>query len=226
MESKITIHHGPYETIPEKASPGLSFLKSFLPALDTLDPASNPLTPFFTPNAPILVGSNPPSTANATIPLLDIRSRHLSHFHHQVHIAWDIDLSEIDRPNTSANAATIANENENTNPNLETAGAGASASEGIGTSDKTTLYNPLPGAMRMKRTVMFEATSCTMFKGDPDEFRVKVREFNILDLEGDVGDLQVVEMRVFMDGKPVQARAQELSSGFAFGEGVREAEPS
>lgn len=65
-----------------------------------------------------------------------------------------------------------------------------------------------------------------MFKGDPDEFRVKVREFNILDLEGDVGDLQVVEMRVFMDGKPVQARAQELSSIFAFGEGVREAEPS
>ncbi|KAK5807489.1 hypothetical protein VI817_001747 [Penicillium citrinum] len=216
MESKITIHHGPYETIPEKTSPGLSFLKSFLPALDTLDPASNSLTPFFTPNAPILIGSNPPSTADATIPLLEIRSRHLSHFHHHIHIAWDIDLSDIDRAKTS----TTPNAKENANAVIDTGG------DGIGTSDKTTLYDPLPGAMRMKRTVMFEATSCTMFKGDPDEFKVKMREFNILDLEGDVGELQVVEMRVFMDGKPVQARAQELSAGFAFAEGVREAEPS
>jgi len=214
MESKITIHHGPHETIPEKTSPGLSFLKSFLPALDTLDPVSSPLTPFFTLNAPILIGSNPPSTADATIPLLEIRSRHLSHFHHQIHIAWDIDLSGIDRANTSATS------NANEDPSIDMAG------DGIGTSDKTTLYDLLPGAMRMKRTVMFEATSCTMFKGDTDEFKVKVREFNILDLEGDVGELQVVEMRVFMDGKPVQARAQELSAGFAFGEGVREAEPS
>jgi hypothetical protein len=29
-----------------------------------------------------------------------------------------------------------------------------------------------------------------------------------------------------MDGKPVQARAQHLNAGFAFGEGTREAEPS
>ena len=96
-----------------------------------------------------------------------------------------------------------------------------------GTSDKTTLYAPLPGPMRLKRTVMFEATSTAVFKNDPDEFAVKIREFNILDLEGvNEDDLQVVEMRVFMDGKPVQARAQELSAGFAFAEGVREAEPS
>lgn len=74
---------------------------------------------------------------------------------------------------------------------------------------------------------MFEATSTTVFKNDPDEFAVKIREFNILDLEGvNEDDLQVVEMRVFMDGKPVQARAQQLNSSLAFGEGAREAEPS
>lgn len=69
---------------------------------------------------------------------------------------------------------------------------------------------------------MFEATSSTVFKNDPDEFVVKVREFNILELEGrDQDDLLVVEMRMFMDGKPVQARAQQLNAGLAFGEGAR-----
>lgn len=208
MESATSIHHGPYETILSTASPGLLFLKSFLPAVDTLDPAIHPLTPFFTPNAPILICSNPPSTASATIPLLEVRSRHLSHFHHQVHIAWDIDLSQHDSASTA-----LTNGIEN-NPEH-------------GTCDKTTLYAPLLGPMRLKRTVMFEATSSSVFKNDPDEFVVKVREFNILDLEGrEQDDLQVVEMRVFMDGKPVQARAQQLNVGLAFGEGAREAEPS
>lgn len=51
----------------------------------------------------------------------------------------------------------------------------------------------------MKRTVMFEATSETTFKEDPDQFAVRVREFNILDLEGrDESDLQIVEMRIFL----------------------------
>lgn len=125
-----------------------------------------------------------------------------------MHIAWDIDLSQRDSAGTA-----LANGMEN-NPEH-------------GTCDKTTLYAPLPGPMRLKRTVMFEATSSTVFKNDPDEFVVKVQEFNILDLEGrDQSDLQVVEMWAFMDGKPVQSRAQQLNAGLAFGEGAREAERS
>ena len=34
---KTTIHHGPYTTIPTLTTPGLHFLKTFLPALDSLD---------------------------------------------------------------------------------------------------------------------------------------------------------------------------------------------
>lgn len=81
--------------------------------------------------------------------------------------------------------------------------------------------------MRLKRTVMFEATSSTVFKNDPDEFVVKIREFNVLDLDGkEQGGLQVVEMRVYMDGKPVQARAQHLNADLAFGRRARGAEHS
>ncbi|KAJ5979817.1 hypothetical protein N7481_007115 [Penicillium waksmanii] len=199
----------PYETIPSTTLPGLRFLKSFLPAVVTLDPTIHPLSPFFTSNAPNLICSNPPSTASTTIPLLEVRSRHLSHPQDQVHIAWDTDLSQRDSASTA-----LANITEN-NPEH-------------GTSDKMTLYALLPGPMRLNRTVMFEATSSAVFKNDPDEFVVKVREFNIfLGLEGkEQDDLQVVEMRIFMDRKPVQARAQQLNAGIAFGEGAREAEPS
>jgi hypothetical protein len=162
LESATSIHHGPYETIPPTASPGLLFLKSFLPAVDTLDPTIHPLSPLFTPNAPILICINLPSTASATFPLLKVRSRHLSHFLYHVHIVWDIDLSQKD--------AATTNETENNSKH--------------GMSDKTTLYAPLPGLMHLKRTAMFEAMSSTNFRNDPDEFVVKVREFNILDLGG------------------------------------------
>ncbi|CAI7584154.1 unnamed protein product [Penicillium manginii] len=149
LESATSIHHGPYETIPPTASPGLLFLKSFLPAVDTLDPTIHPLSPLFTPNAPILICINLPSTASATFPLLKVR-------------IWDINLSQKD--------AATTNETENNSKH--------------GMSDKTTLYAPLPGLMHLKRTAMFEAMSSTNFRNDPDEFVVKVREFNILDLGG------------------------------------------
>lgn len=90
---------------------------------------------------------------------------------------------------------------------------------------ETRLYGPLPGNMAMKRTVMFEATSETVFANDPDQFPIKVREFNILDLEGrNTEDLQVVEMRIFLDTKPIQARAASLQMESAFGEAQREVE--
>jgi hypothetical protein len=92
--------------------------------------------------------------------------------------------------------------------------------------DETTLYAPLTSGVRLKRTVMFEATSETVFKNDPDRFPVKLREFNILDLEGnDTDDLQIVEMRVFLDSRPVQARAARLHMESAFGDGATQEAP-
>jgi hypothetical protein len=93
-------------------------------------------------------------------------------------------------------------------------------------NDETTLYAPLTSGVRLKRTVMFEATSETVFKNDPDQFPVKLREFNILDLEGNsLDDLQIVEMRVFLDSRPVQARAARLHMESAFGEGGTQEAP-
>ncbi|KAJ5577551.1 uncharacterized protein N7459_006515 [Penicillium hispanicum] len=205
METAVSIHHGPYESIPANASPGLRFLQNFLPAVDSLDPGDKPITSFFTPNAPILIGSNPPNAAGDATPLLEVRGRNLSHFHHQVHIAWDIDL-RTDNPSHSISYATGTASNE--------------------ARQELNLYAPLPGKIPMKRTVMFEATSETIFQNDPDQLPVRIREFNILDLEGrDEPDLQVVEMRVFMDPKPVQSHAASLSMASAYGEAQGTADP-
>lgn len=206
MTSTVTIHHGPYESIPSTASPGLQFLKRFLPAMDSLTPSEETIRPLFTPNAPILVGSEPPASASRATPIMQVRARHVSHFHHHVHIAWDMDLSDTDRP------SRLNSENRNEDP--------TSAAQG-----EVKLYAPLPGSIAMKRTVMFEATSETVFTNEPDQFPIKVREFNILDLEGRCPeDLQVVEMRIFLDTKPIQARAASLQMESAFGEAQREVE--
>ena len=205
METAVSIHHGPYETIPTNASPGLRFLQNFLPAVDSLSPGDKVIGSFFTPHAPILIGSNPPSSASDVTPLLELRGRHVAHFHHHVHVAWDIDL-RTDNPSHSISYATGATSNE--------------------ARQESNLYAPLPGKIRMKRTVMFEATSETIFQNDPDQFLVKQREFNILDLEGrDELDLQIVEMRIFLDAKPVQAYAASLARSSAYGEAQGTADP-
>lgn len=166
-EMAVTIHHGPYTSIPSTSSPGLQFLKSFLPALDSLDPIAKPVAPFLHPEAKIYVGSNPPNTSQQVIPLLEVRGKHLSAFHHDMEVAWDI-VPE--------------------------------------------------GSDGRKRTVMFQATSATVFRNDPDQFVVRVEEFNVLELEQqeDRG-LQVVEMRTYVDAQPVQDRAARVHRESAYG---------
>ncbi|KAJ5118250.1 hypothetical protein N7448_009965 [Penicillium atrosanguineum] len=204
MDSSVTIHHGPYDSIPDTASPGLKFLKRFLPAMDSARDSDDQIAPLFTPNAPIIIGSNPPTFAYRTTPLMQVRSDHFSHFHHDVHVAWDIDLVG---PNDPSNKIS-------------------SESEEFVSATRVNLYAPLPGNIRMKRTVLYEATSETIFADDPDQFMVKVREFSVIDLQGkDDEDLQVVEMRIFTDSRPVQARAAALHTQSAFGESATEAEP-
>jgi hypothetical protein len=214
MNTSVTIHHGPSSTIPPTASPGLLFLQRFLPAADSLDSTTLPITPFFTPNAPILIGSNPPTSASDAVPLLQVRGRHLAGFKHDVHIAWDMDLN----PDKTLNGTTTtSSDSTDSTRNVPTTGAA---------HDESTLYAPLTSGVRLKRTVMFEATSETVFKNDPDQFPVKLREFNILDLEGNnTDDLQIVEMRVFLDSRPVQARAARLHMDSAFGEGGTQEPP-
>jgi len=59
------------------------------------------------------------------------------------------------------------------------------------------------------RTVMYESTSFTVFKDDPDSAKVSVNEFGIIELsECDGGELKAVKLRTYMDPAPVAARAQ------------------
>ncbi|KAF7122365.1 hypothetical protein CNMCM5793_000390 [Aspergillus hiratsukae] len=176
---QIYTHQGSYESIPSTAPPGLQFLKHFLPALDSLDPNTNPVSPFIHPDARVFVGSGPPNRGTDVVGLLNVRQRHIQYFHHEVHKAWDI-------------------------------------GDGNGTGP---------------RTVMFEATSGTVFRNDPDEFEVRVGEFNILELERSNSDgdehgkggsgLVAVEMRTYMDARPVQDQAARLQRQSAYGEAAR-----
>ncbi|KAJ5999539.1 hypothetical protein N7451_007349 [Penicillium sp. IBT 35674x] len=66
---------------------------------------------------------------------------------------------------------------------------------------------------------MLGATSETIFKDDPDKFPVKTREFNGLELGGTSdADLNIIQMRIFFDAKPIQARAASLTKSPAYGE--------
>ncbi|KAJ5618502.1 hypothetical protein N7528_006613 [Penicillium herquei] len=203
--SSVFIHHGPYESIPENASPGLQFLSQFMPAIDEISPqeTEHPIKKFFKPDTPIIIDNNPANPASSALPLLEVRSRH-AHVRHELHIAYDIDL------NAATHAATIDANRSDPRSHINKSESGAPSTS----SQSSSL---------MKRTVIFEATSETIFKDDPDGFPIKIREFNILDLEGpDNNNLQVTEMRIFLDARPVQARAASLQMESAFGEAQRE----
>lgn len=66
-----------------------------------------------------------------------------------------------------------------------------------------------------KRTVMYESVSVTVLRNDPEKVEVKVPEFNIIELEpmdSSVSDLRAVELRCYMDAKPVMQRISELAA--------------
>jgi hypothetical protein len=63
----------------------------------------------------------------------------------------------------------------------------------------------------LRRTVIYESTSFTVFKEDPDALEVEVKEFNAMELvvvAGEAGktSLKVKLHRTYMDSTPVTAR--------------------
>ena len=59
------------------------------------------------------------------------------------------------------------------------------------------------------RTVMYESTSFTVLKDDPQSAEVRVNEFSIIELSKcDSGELHAIKIRAYMDPAPVSARAQ------------------
>ncbi|KAJ5852697.1 uncharacterized protein N7529_012082 [Penicillium soppii] len=73
MGTAISIHHGPY---------GPQIPPLIDASLDSIFSDKNRINPYFTPNATIFIGSSPPTEASQAVPLLEVRSRHLSKFRH------------------------------------------------------------------------------------------------------------------------------------------------
>ena len=153
------IHQGSFQSIPSSGSPGLAWLKTFLPILDSLEPEDTKLLPgYLAPSATFTINNSAPQCAEQVLPLLAMRSNGLSRFWHDVHTAWDISKGDVGG-----------------------------------------------------RTVMYEATSTTVFKADPEAQEVQVKEFNVVELvRGEDGKLRALELRSYMDPAPVSARAQTI----------------
>ncbi|KAK9386019.1 hypothetical protein V1515DRAFT_605853, partial [Lipomyces mesembrius] len=164
--SQQSVHLGEYHSIPEDASPGLVFLKNFLPVVDSLDENVS-FAPFLSPNARFIMGDTI-SSVDIFATMTRIRSTKLSFFCHRVKHAWDI--------------------------------AGPSATDdGSGS----------------KRTVLYESVSITKFKDDPQQVAVEVPEFSVIELESTESDpskFVVVELRSYLDPKPVLLRRQQVQS--------------
>ena len=160
--------------------------------------------------------------------MLELRSKHVARFHHDVEMVWDIELdpeeeemeSELDYARTST-------------------GDGSGEK---GTSSSTTTTTRTGG--RKRRTVMYQATSGTVFKQDPEQFEVRMEEFNIVELLADKSEgegegegeaerkgedhasrststapygYKAIGLRTFVDARPVMERAGELQAQFAQG---------
>jgi hypothetical protein len=164
---EVHVHYGSYDSIPQAASPGLVFLRKFLPALDSLQPSLNPISPFLAPTATFIMNGNSSQPVDQILPMLDTRSKHLAKFHHKVTVAWDIEQED-------------------------------------------------DGSSRERRTVMYESSSITVFKHDPEKLEISVREFNIVELErskeagGDEQGFVAVELRSYMDAGPIKERAATI----------------
>ncbi|KAK9235271.1 hypothetical protein V1525DRAFT_275587 [Lipomyces kononenkoae] len=167
MSNQTSVHVGDYPAIPEDASPGLLFLKEFLPAIDSLDerPA---IAKFLSPDVRF-IGGGTIITRDALYTMFRGRSGRLSSFGHRVKKAWDI------------------------------------AAPFVGPD----------GSVREGRTVLYESVSSTIFKDDPEQVPAEVPEFSVIELEpcaSDPGIFVAVEIRFFMDPKPVLDRREQLRS--------------
>ncbi|OAA69490.1 hypothetical protein ISF_02760 [Cordyceps fumosorosea ARSEF 2679] len=69
-----------------------------------------------------------------------------------------------------------------------------------------------------RRTVMYESSSLSTFRADPEAVEVRVAEFNVVELVPVVADedtgrteLRALQLRAFLDGGPVTSRAQMIA---------------
>lgn len=90
--AKAYIHNGPLETIQPDSSPGLLFLKAFLPAVDSLFPDTTALEAFLAPKAVFIINGGDPITAETIFGMFKARSQRLKSFGRDLKSAWDVEM--------------------------------------------------------------------------------------------------------------------------------------
>lgn len=86
-----SIHQGSYQSISSDASPGLVWLKSFMPTIDSLNGGDyTALQQYLGPRATFITNNSEPKLAEQVLPMLAMRSTMVSKFLHDVHTVWDI----------------------------------------------------------------------------------------------------------------------------------------
>jgi len=92
--AKAHIHTGPHHTIPSTASPGLRFLKTFLPAMDSLNPGADPLGQYLAPDAAFIINGGEPTSAETILGMMEMRSRRLKTFRRDLKHVWDVEMED------------------------------------------------------------------------------------------------------------------------------------
>ncbi|KAJ5811871.1 hypothetical protein N7474_008172 [Penicillium riverlandense] len=156
------IHHGDTIEIPASSSPGLRFLQSLLPLLDSLNTIDiAKLDEFICPTARFTVNGVLIGKLAEIKTMFLMRAQNLAYFGHEVDVTWDIQASE---------------------------------------------------GSKNHRTIMYESTSVSIFKADSEKEEIRVREFNIIELEEqEEGLWKAVELRTFMDPSAVSEKARTVS---------------
>ena len=83
------IRTGSYESIPSDASPGLLFLKQFLPILDSLD-EDPPIAQFVSPDVRFIINQEAPTSLAKLAEMLGMRRERVRLFKHDVFKAFEI----------------------------------------------------------------------------------------------------------------------------------------
>ncbi|CAM6106175.1 unnamed protein product [Calypogeia fissa] len=91
---RVFTHSGPYQEISSDSSPGLRFLKELLPALDSLEPTTNPISKYLTVSAHFITNGGNPVSADTVAAMLKMRSEKVSDFHHSVKKCWDLERED------------------------------------------------------------------------------------------------------------------------------------
>ncbi|OJJ50721.1 hypothetical protein ASPZODRAFT_2105060 [Penicilliopsis zonata CBS 506.65] len=191
-QRSVYIHQGSADAIPGDASSGLLFLRDFFPAIDSLSGAPHPIVAFLDPQACFITNSNPPVMAQPAIAMLELRGKHVDRFHHELHMAWDIDHTPGDTDHDHDHQQQQRQQNSPTDDTKASA----------------------------TRTVMYDSTTGTILQPDPEKFEIRTSEFNIITLRADPTGphgLRAVELRTFLDARPIQQRAGVLQEQFAQG---------